>query len=60
MKINELKIFICLVLMIVFLIEAFLTKDVINSQLFNCLGIITGALVIKFMPNKNTKTNENY
>lgn len=60
MKINELKIFICLVLMIVFVIEAFLTKDIINSQLFASLGIITGALVIKFMSNQNTKTNENY
>jgi hypothetical protein len=42
MNLIVIKIFFCLVLMIAFLIMAFITKDISNSQLFASLGIITG------------------
>ena len=37
----------CLVLMIVFLLTAFIIKDEINSQIFSSLAIIMGALALK-------------
>lgn len=58
MKVNEIKINMCLLLMIVFAIMAFLTKDVLNSQLFASIGIIAGVLLTKFMSNYNTKIDE--
>lgn len=44
--------------MIVFGIMAFLTKDVLNSELFASIGIISGALLSKFMSTQNTNIDE--
>jgi hypothetical protein len=37
---------------------AFLTKDVLNSQLFSSIGIIAGALLSKFMSTQNSNIDE--
>lgn len=58
MKLIEIKTTICLVFMIVFGIMAFLTKDVLNSELFASIGIISGALLSKFMSTQNTNIDE--
>ena len=58
MKVNEIKTTICLVIMIVFGMMAFLTKDVLNSQLFASLGIIAGALLSKLMSTQNINIDE--
>jgi hypothetical protein len=60
MKLNEFKSIVCFVIMVVFGIKAFITKDVLDSQLFAALGIIAGVLFSKIMSNQNTKTNEKY
>lgn len=52
MKIIEIKTTMCLVFMIFFGIMAFLTKDILNSQLFASIGIIAGALLSKLMPTQ--------
>lgn len=49
------KTIFILVLMIAFLIMAFITEDVINSQLFASLGIITGTFASKHLSPKNLK-----
>lgn len=53
MNLIVIKTSVCLILMIAFLIMAFITKNVVNSQLFASLGIITGALTLKFLSTKN-------
>jgi hypothetical protein len=58
MKLIELKTSICQVLLIVFGIMAFSTKDVLNSQLFASIGIIAGALLSKNMSYQNTDIHE--
>lgn len=58
MKLIEIKTIIFLVLMIVFVSMAFLTKDVVNSQLFASIGIITGALLSKFILTQNVNIDE--
>jgi hypothetical protein len=59
MNLIVIKTSICLVLMIVFLIISFTTKDVLNSQLSASLGIISGAFAFKFLSTNNTTTDEN-
>ncbi len=59
MKLNEIKINVCVLLMIVFGIMAFLTKDILNSQLFASIGIIAGALLSKLMTTQNANIDEN-
>jgi uncharacterized membrane protein len=53
-----LKTSLCFVLMITFLIMAFVTKNMNASQLFVCLVIIIGALTAKHLSPKksNLKT----
>ncbi len=58
MKLKEIKCTVCLILIIVFGLMAFLTKDVINSQLFASLGIISGALLSKLSSTQNSNINE--
>jgi hypothetical protein len=60
MKLNDIKSILCFVAIIVFGINAFITKDLLNSQLFASLGIISGAILTKIMSNQNTKSNEKY
>ena len=60
MMLIVIKTSLCLVLMIAFLIMAFVTKDVVNSQLFASLGIITGAYASKFVSTQNTTTDEKH
>jgi uncharacterized BrkB/YihY/UPF0761 family membrane protein len=55
-----LKTIFCLVIMIVFLLMAFATKDAENGQLFALAGIITGSYLFKFLLNQNTNTDETY
>lgn len=50
-----LKTSFCLVVMIGFLIMAFLNKDWIDSQLFVALVILIGALALKYLSPKNPK-----
>lgn len=54
MNIKAIKTFFFLTLIITFLVMAFVTNDAGNSQLFSSLGIIMGALAIKFL-NENSK-----
>jgi len=60
MKINELASILCFLVMLVFGIEAFITKDVLNSQLFASIGIIAATILSKIISNQNTKSNEKY
>ena len=55
MNLIVLKTSFCLVLMIAFLIMAFITKDVVNRQLFVALVVIIGALASKYLSPKNPK-----
>ncbi len=47
-----------LVVMIAFLLIAFITKDVVISQLFVALALIIGVLVSKHLSPKNPKYNQ--
>ena len=58
MNLIVIKTILCLVSAIAFLIMAFITKDVVNNQLFASLGIITLAYASKFVSTKNTTTDE--
>lgn len=60
MKFIETKTSFCLILMIVFLIIAFITNDVIMRQLFVSLGIILGAFSLKFISNQTQEKNGEY
>jgi hypothetical protein len=53
MNFNLIKIIVCLILIIAFLIMAFTTKNINISHLSICLVIITGALLIKHVSPKN-------
>lgn len=55
MNLIVLKTSFYMVLMIAFLIMAFLTKDVVKSQVFATLVIIIGALTSKHLSTKNPK-----
>jgi hypothetical protein len=55
MNLIVLKTSFCLVVMIGFLIMAFLNKDWIDSQLFVALVILIGALALKYLSPKNPK-----
>jgi len=54
------KTILCLILMMVFLMIAIISTDVINRQLFASLGIITGAFTSKFISNQTQVKNEGY
>ena len=58
MKLIEIKTTICQVFLIVFVIMSFMTKDILNSQLFASIGIIAGALLSKFMSTQNSNIDE--
>jgi hypothetical protein len=49
------KTIFIMVVMVSFLIIAFITKDAVNSQLFVSLGIIAGAFALKHLSPKNLK-----
>ena len=55
MNLIVLKASFCLVVMIAFLILAFLTKNVVISQLLVALVILIGALASKHLSPKNPK-----
>jgi hypothetical protein len=55
MNLIVIKTSFCLVLMIAFLIIAFITKDVVNSQLLVALVILIGAVASKNLSSKNPK-----
>lgn len=58
MNLIELKTSFCLLVMIIFIIMAFLTKDVSHSQLFAAVAILIGALATKYISPKNPKQDE--
>ena len=55
MNVMIIKTFFILVVMVAFLIIAFITKDAVNSQLLVSLGIIAGAFASKHLSPKNPK-----
>lgn len=55
MNVLIVKTIFILVVMVAFLIMAFVTKDAVNSQLFVSLGIIMGAFASKHLLLKNPK-----
>lgn len=55
MNIMIIKTIFILVVMVAFLVVAFITKDTVNSQLFVSLGIIAGAFASKHLSSKNPK-----
>jgi hypothetical protein len=57
MKFIGKKTSLCLILMILFLLIAFMTNDVIIRQLFVSLGIILGAFSLKFVSNQTQEKN---
>ena len=58
MDLIQIKTSIYLLLMIAFLVTAFITKDEINSQIFTSLSIIIGVIAFKSTSPKNSKENE--
>lgn len=58
MDLIQIKTSIYLLLMIAFLVKAFITKDEINSQIFTSLSIIIGVIAFKSTSPKNSKENE--
>jgi hypothetical protein len=60
MTLIVIKTSFCYVLMMAFLIMAFITNDAANGQLFASLGIIAGAYSSKFLSTKNITTDEKY
>jgi hypothetical protein len=58
MDLIRIKTSIYLLLMIAFLVTAFITKDEINSQIFTSLSIIIGVIAFKSTSPKNSKENE--
>ncbi len=58
MDLIRMKTSFYLILMISFLVLAFITKDEINSQIFTSLSIIIGVLALKSSSPKNSKENE--
>jgi hypothetical protein len=58
MKLIELKTTICQVLIIVFGIMSFLTKDILNSELFASIVVIASAILFQSMSTQNTNINE--
>ena len=57
MKFIGKKTSLCLILMILFLLIAFMTNDVIIRQLFVSLGIILVAFSLKFVSNQTQEKN---
>ena len=57
MNMTNIKVGFCLVLMIGFLLMAFVTKDVINSNLFASLGIIAGSFAFSHQ-SENRRVEE--
>ncbi len=55
MNLIVLKTSFCFVLMLGFLIMAFIAKDFVISQLFVALVVIIGALTSKHLSSKNPK-----
>jgi len=47
-----------LILMIVFIMIAFLSNDMVDRQLFASLGIVMGAFTSKFLSNQTHVKNE--
>lgn len=58
MDLIRIKTSIYLLLMIAFLVTAFITKDEINSQILTSLSIIFGVVAFKSTSPKNSKENE--
>ena len=58
MDLIRIKTSIYLLLMIAFLVTAFITKDEINSQIFTSLSIIIGVIAFKSTSPRNSKENE--
>ena len=58
MKLNDIIAFFSFITMIVFIPLAFVTKDTLNSQLFASIGIISGALITKFISTAKPKIDE--
>ena len=58
MDLIRMKTSFYLIVMISFLVSAFITKDEINSQIFTSLSIIIGVLAFKSSSPKNSKENE--
>lgn len=58
MDLIRMKTSFYLILMIAFLVTAFIMEDEINSQIFTSLSIIIGVLALKSSSPKNSKENE--
>jgi len=52
------KACVCLVLMVAFLIMAFITKDIISSKIFTSLGLVTGTFAFYNLSAYNETKNE--
>ena len=55
-----LKTAVGLLLMIGFLVMAFLSKDVAYSKILTSLGILTGSFIFRFLSTHNTTTHEKH
>jgi hypothetical protein len=58
MDLTSIKTSIYFILMIAFLVSAFIAKDEINSKIYTILSIIIGLLAFKLTSPKNSKENE--
>lgn len=47
-----------LILMIILLLMAIITNDVIDSKLFTSFGIITGVFILKYLSTQTKINNE--
>lgn len=56
MNLILIKSTVCFISMIVMLVSAIATNDVIQSQLYACIGIISGALTLKCLSTQGTKS----
>lgn len=60
MNLFVIKTFFCLIFMIALVIMAFITKDIVYSQLFSSLGIIIVALTSKLVSTPKNRTDEKF
>lgn len=55
---NDIKLFICIVLMTVCLTLAIISSDAINRDVYASIAIVTVAIVFKELP-RNSQTEKN-
>lgn len=55
-----LKTIFCVILMVLALMTAFTTNDIIDGHLYASLGVISGTFVSKFISTQTQEKNEKY